>query len=182
MHSQYLIPSTGETKKSQTKSTDFECYSLGGIDDKVQLIIRPIHTEKANYEVHGTYLYRINNLVDVGNILSIECKRSVAVLDYEKIKGDVKVRLGKSTDIYEGIGRGIINIENIPLYEDSIGPFGSTTSDTIRTSVTKDTKKILLFVVCFGKDNIEENKQMAIDLYTNYCHARNITFVDVKKE
>ena len=31
-------------------------------------------------------------------------------------------------------------------------------------------------------DNIEENKQMAIDLYTNYCHARNITFVDVKKE
>ena len=52
MHSQYLIPSTGETKKSQTKSTDFECYSLGGIDDKVQLIIRPIHTEKANYEVH----------------------------------------------------------------------------------------------------------------------------------
>ena len=76
----------------------------------------------------------------------------------------------------------IINIENIPLYEDSIGPFGSTTSDTIRTSVTKDTKKILLFVVCFGKDNIEENKQMAIDLYTNYCHARNITFVDVKKD
>lgn len=132
--------------------------------------------------VKGNELYRINNLVDVGNILSIECKRSVAVLDYEKIKGNVKIRLGKSTDIYEGIGRGIINIENIPLYEDSIGPFGSTTSDTIRTSVTKDTKKILLFVVCFGKDNIEENKQMAIDLYTNYCYARNITFVDVKKE
>ena len=36
--------------------------------------------------VKGNELYRINNLVDVGNILSIECKRSVAVLDYEKIK------------------------------------------------------------------------------------------------
>lgn len=132
--------------------------------------------------VKGNELYRINNLVDVGNILSIECKRSVAVLDYDKIEGDVIVRLGKSTDVYEGIGRGLINIENIPLYEDNIGPFGSTTSDTVRTSVTKDTKKILLFVVCFGKEYIEDNKKMAIDLFTNYCYARNITFVDVKKE
>ena len=92
--------------------------------------------------VKGNGLYIINNLVDVGNILSIDCKRSVAVLDYEKIQGDVTIRLGTSDDIYEGIGRGIINIENIPLYEDSIGPFGSTTSDTLRTSITKNTKKI----------------------------------------
>ena len=79
MHSQYLIPSTGETKKSQTKSTDFECYSLGGIDDKVQLIIRPIHTEKANYEVHGTYLYRINNLSHFEVDIEINFKNSLNI-------------------------------------------------------------------------------------------------------
>ena len=44
----------------------------------------------------------------------------------------------------------IINIENIPLYEDEIGPFGSTTSDTPRTMVTENTKKILLFMVKVG--------------------------------
>ena len=97
--------------------------------------------------VKGNSLYRINNLVDIGNILSIKTRRSVAVLDYDKIVGDVVVRVGKATDIYEGIGRGIINIENIPLYEDEIGPFGSTTSDTPRTMVTESTKKVLLFVV-----------------------------------
>ena len=115
--------------------------------------------------VKGNNLYRINNLVDVGNILSIECNRSVAVLDYNKIVGVIIIRLGRADDVYEGIGRGIINVENIPLYEDSISPFGSTTSDTIRTSVTSETTKLLVFVVCFGDSNIEEHKQKAIELY-----------------
>lgn len=131
--------------------------------------------------VKGNGLYIINNLVDVGNILSIDCKRSVAVLDYEKIQGDVTIRLGTSDDIYEGIGRGIINIENIPLYEDSIGPFGSTTSDTLRTSITKNTKKILLFIVCFGDSNKERDELKAKELYQKYCNALNITKINVLK-
>ena len=131
--------------------------------------------------VKGNGLYIINNLVDVGNILSIDCKRSVAVLDYDKIEGDILIRLGTKEDIYEGIGRGIINIENIPLYEDNIGPFGSTTSDTLRTSITKDTKKVLLFVVCFGNSNKERDLEKAITLYQEYCNALNITKIEVKR-
>ena len=129
--------------------------------------------------VKGNQLYIINNLVDVGNILSIDCKRSVAVLDYDKIEGDVTIRLGTSADLYEGIGRGIINIENIPLYEDSVGPFGSTTSDTLRTSITKDTKKVLLFIVCFGDSNKERDETVAIELYKKYCNATNINKIKV---
>lgn len=132
--------------------------------------------------VKGNKLYRINNLVDVGNILSIEAKRSVAVLDCDKIVNDIYIRLGTSDDIYEGIGRGIINVENIPLYEDNIGPFGSTTSDTLRTSVTLETKKVLLFVVCFSEMNINEHKALAIDLFKEYCNASNIVEITVDKE
>lgn len=132
--------------------------------------------------VKGNKLYRINNLVDVGNILSIEAKRSVAVLDCDKIVGDVYIRLGTNNDVYEGIGRGIINVENIPLYEDNISPFGSTTSDTLRTSVTLETKKILLFVVCFSEMNLDEHKALAIDLFKEYCSARNIEEIKVEKE
>ncbi len=132
--------------------------------------------------VKGNKLYRINNLVDVGNILSIEAKRSVAVLDCDKIVNDIYIRLGTSDDIYEGIGRGIINVENIPLYEDNIGPFGSTTSDTLRTSVTLETKKVLLFVVCFSEMNINEHKALAIDLFKKYCNASNIVEITVDKE
>lgn len=127
----------------------------------------------------GNGLYKINNLVDAGNILSIETKRSVAVLDYDKIVGDITVRLGKGSDEYYGIGRGKINIENIPLYEDSVGPFGSTTSDTERTMVTENTKRILLLIICFSKTDIEKNKSFAIDLYEEYGSAKNIKEIKV---
>ena len=129
--------------------------------------------------VKGNKLYRINNLVDAGNILSIAARRSVAVLDYDKIVGDVLIRIGRADDEYEGIGRGKINIENIPLYEDEIGPFGSTTSDTTRTMVTSETKKILLFVVCFGKEEIEKDKKLAIEIFEEYCGAHNIETINI---
>ena len=132
--------------------------------------------------VKGNDLYIINNLVDIGNLLSIDFKRSTAVLDYDKIKGDIIIRRGLASDIYEGIGRGIINVENIPVYVDDVSPFGSTTSDTTRTSVTLETKKMLLFIVCFdeGCHEVEINK--AIELYKKYANAKNIEIINVEKE
>lgn len=129
--------------------------------------------------VKGNELYRINNLVDAGNILSIEANRSTAVLDFDKIVGDVNIRLGTNDDIYEGIGRGIINVSNIPLYCDSISPFGSPTSDTPRTSVTTSTKKILLMIICFSDDKKEENVKRAIDIFEKYGNAKNIEQIEV---
>ena len=132
--------------------------------------------------VKGNDLYIINNLVDIGNVLSIDFKRSTAVLDYDKIQGDITIRKGLSTDVYEGIGRGIINVENIPVYEDDISPFGSTTSDTMRTSVTLDTKKMLLFIVCFDSDNHDYEIDKAIEYYKKYADAKNIELINVEKE
>jgi DNA/RNA-binding domain of Phe-tRNA-synthetase-like protein len=132
--------------------------------------------------VKGNSLYRISNIVDAGNILSIETKRAVAVLDYEKIVGNVIVRIGKESDEYYGIGRGLLNISNIPIYEDSIGPFGSTTSDTERTMVTSNTQKILLMIICFGPSMKEEHKQFAIDIYKKYANAKNITDIEITRK
>lgn len=131
--------------------------------------------------VKGNNLYKINNIVDAGNILSIETNRSVAVLDYEKIVGNVNVRLGTSDDEYYGIGRGLINVSNIPLYCDEIGPFGSTTSDTLRTMVTDKTKTILLFIICFGPSLKDEHKSFAISLFEKYANAQNINIINVRK-
>jgi len=127
----------------------------------------------------GNKLYRINNLVDLGNVLSIKTRKSIAVLDYDKIQGDVLIRLGKSTDDYYGIGRGKINIENIPLYADDLGPFGSGTSDTERTMITPRTKKILLFIVSFsGKDNLYNELEYTKELYNTYANASKMeTFI-----
>lgn len=131
--------------------------------------------------VKGNKLYKINNVVDAGNILSIEANRSVAVLDYDKIEKDVVIRLGTEADEYYGIGRGKINVSNIPVYTDEIGPFGSTTSDTERTAITENTKTILLFIICFGPSLKEEHKSFAISLFEKYANAQNISTINVRK-
>lgn len=130
----------------------------------------------------GNKLYRINNAVDLGNIISLETRRSVAVLDYDKIEGEtITIRLGTEDDDYHGIGRGKLNITNIPLYEDSIGPFGSATSDTERTMITNETKTILLFLISFnGQKDIEMQLNRTIDLFENYASASNVTSYTVK--
>ena len=131
--------------------------------------------------VKGYGLYRINNLVDAGNILSIKLARSTAILDYEKIVGDVHIRLGKESDLYFGIGRGQINVSNIPVYVDEVGPFGSTTSDTERTMITATTNKILVFVICFSESEIDKDKKETIDIFKKYANAKNISELEVIK-
>lgn len=122
----------------------------------------------------GNNLYRINNVVDIGNIISLKSRRSVAVLDYDKIRSDIIIRLGQKKDEFIGIGRGKLNIENIPLYTDDIGPFGSTTSDTERTMIRENTKKILLFIISFnGIINLEEELKYAKELYKMYAKGNN---------
>lgn len=127
----------------------------------------------------GNQLYRINNIVDTGNLLSIETNRSIAVLDLDKIEGDVYLRVGTKEDIYEGIGRGILDISNVPVYCDKISPFGSPTSDTPRTMVTDETKKILVFIICFSKTFLNEHKAKAIELFEAYAQAKNIKEMEV---
>ena len=122
--------------------------------------------------VKGNHLYRINNVVDAGNVLSLHTRKSTAVLDYNKIQGDVLIRLGTSEDDYEGIGRGKLNVEHIPLYEDDLGPFGSTTSDTTRTMISNETTKILLFIISFsGADSLPSEIEFACEIYNRYCDA-----------
>jgi len=120
----------------------------------------------------GNRLYRINNVVDLGNIISIKSRRSVAVLDYNNIVGNILIRLGTDNDDFYGIGRGKLNIENIPVYVDDISPFGSPTSDTERTMITDKTTKILLLIISFnGKKNLNDQLEYTKTLYEQYAQG-----------
>lgn len=132
--------------------------------------------------VKNNGLYRVNNVVDAGNVLSLELAKSTAVLDYDKIIGDINIRIGTNDDIYYGIGRGLINVTNIPLYVDNESPFGSPTSDTERTSITSETKKILLMVICFDELDKEKIDEISIDIFKKFAYANNINSVKVIKE
>ena len=139
----------------------------------------PSHTRPAceallRRVVKGNNLYRLGDVIDLGNILSIETLRSVCVVDKERLVNDVIIRLGTKEDIYEGINRGLINVTNIPVYTDEIGPFGCPTSDTLRTCVTSSTKSILVMIICFDEIEKDVDEQKLISLYQTFTKIKNI--------
>ena len=82
----------------------------------------------------------------------------------------------KKEDIYEGINRGLLNVTNIPVYTDEIGPFGCPTSDTLRTCVTEYTKSILVMIICFDESDKELDENKLIELYQT-----NTKIINMKK-
>jgi DNA/RNA-binding domain of Phe-tRNA-synthetase-like protein len=80
----------------------------------------------------GKDLYRVNTVVDVNNLVTLETLLSAGTFDLEFVRPPVVFRVGQPGEAYSGIGRGEIKIEGLPVFADQLGPFGSTTSDSER--------------------------------------------------
>ena len=120
-------------------------------------------------------IFQINNVVDLLNLVSISTGYSIGGYDMEKISGDVIFGIGSEDEPYEGIGRGTLNIESLPVFRDDKGAFGSPTSDSVRTAVTMDTKRFLMIIIDFGShDSLDEAVSLAIDLLKKYGGGRNL--------
>lgn len=125
--------------------------------------------------VQGKGLYKINNVVDCNNLISIVSKFSVGSYDIDKLGEELTFRIGKKGESYKGIGKDIINIENIPVFSDENGPYGSPTSDSEKAMITNKTNNILTILISFSDNsNLEENMDKAIDLLETYVEAKNI--------
>lgn len=143
----------------------------------VEALVRRVIKSNSN---EGSPIYSLGDIIDLGNILSVRCLRSVCVVDLEKIKNNIEIRIGKTNEVVEAIHRNYINAENLIVYTDDKGIFGSPTSDTLRTSVSNDTKSILVMIMCFSDKNISENEQLLKDLYIKYAGAKNINKILVE--
>ncbi|MGL6107990.1 B3/B4 domain-containing protein [Romboutsia sp.] len=102
--------------------------------------------------VKGMGLYYVNNIVEINNLVSLESNYSVGTYDLDKIKGEIVFSVGEEGERYDGIGRGSINLENMPVFKDEEGYFGSTTSDSTKAMITEDTKHILMNIIAFEND------------------------------
>jgi DNA/RNA-binding domain of Phe-tRNA-synthetase-like protein len=119
-------------------------------------------------------IYQVNNAVDLLNLVSISSGFSIGGYDAEKINGDVEFGIGQNDEPYEGIGRGELNIEFMPVFRDQTGAFGTPTSDSVRTCVTGDTKRFLMVIINYGTTSLSLATQMAVDLLKKYAQATNI--------
>lgn len=126
--------------------------------------------------IRGLGLYRINTLVDVINLVSLKSGYAISGLDADRIVGDtLTMGVGMAGEHYEGIGRGALNIEGLPVYRDAMGGIATPTSDEERTKLTLDTVTLQMNINAFGEEMpMEETISWSIDLLKRYADACNI--------
>lgn len=135
-------------------------------------------SESLHRRIHrGLPLYQINTLVDLINLVSIKSGYSIGGFDADKIVGNLELGVGRAGEIYNGIGRGELNIEGLPVYRDSLGGIGTPTSDEERTKIDDDTTSLLILINAYsGIQGLEEVGRWAIQLLNNYVAAKNSHF------
>lgn len=126
--------------------------------------------------VKGQGLYKVNNVVDVLNYISIQTGYSIGGYDFTKIKLPIELSIGLKNEPYRGIGRGDLNINNLPVLRDVLGAFGTPTSDSERTMISTKTSTILMVFYDFDfHDSLEPVLQKTKSYLVKYCSARNIS-------
>lgn len=97
--------------------------------------------------VRGQDLYQINSVVDAGNLLSVETGCALGCYDLAAVEPPLGFGVGAAGESYQGIGKAEINLESLPVFRDASGPFGTPTSDSVRTMIRPETRELLLAVV-----------------------------------
>jgi len=106
--------------------------------------------------VQGKGLYRVSNLVDAGNLGSIETGWPYGCYDRGKINAPIVLRHGVAGERYEGIGKRTWHLEGKPLLADTDGPFGSPISDSTRSMIGEDTREVLVVIYApSGSDSLD---------------------------
>ena len=121
-------------------------------------------------------LYQINTVVDLINLISISSGYSIGGFDADKIVGDqLTLGIGKADEPFEGIGRGILNIEGLPVYRDEIGGIGTPTSDNERTKLAEESSHLLMIVNAYpGSNGLSQFIDDSIDLLKRFAQAEEI--------
>lgn len=137
---------------------------------------RPAAEALCRRVLRGLPLYEVSTAVDLINLLSLESGYSIGGFDADKFEGDSLVLgIGKKDEPYEGIGRGELNIEGMPVYRDAIGGVGTPTSDNERTKLSEESTHLLMIINSYsGEEGLEEAVSEAIRLLTLYIGASDV--------
>lgn len=123
--------------------------------------------------LRGLDLYRIDTLVDLINLVSLRTGYSIGGFDADKIVGSrLCLGIGKADEPFEGIGRGPLNIEHMPVIRDAVGGIGTPTSDHERTKMDLSTTHILAIINGYsGDEGLDEAAAMTAELLQRYASA-----------
>ena len=124
--------------------------------------------------LQGKGLYRVNNIVDINNLISIKSRFPVGSYDLSNINYPVTLNKATEGDSYKGIGKDTLNIENLPVFCDDKGPFGSPTSDSVRAMIRDTSTEIIMCIYSFsGEEDLETYLNDAKELLEKYAEGNN---------
>jgi DNA/RNA-binding domain of Phe-tRNA-synthetase-like protein len=93
--------------------------------------------------LQGKALYRLDPVVDTGNLFSLLHSLPLGLYDRALLRGDVVLRLGHEGESFAGIRKGQVNVGGRLCLADDEGAFGSPSSDSDRCRIRPATERIL---------------------------------------
>lgn len=126
--------------------------------------------------LRGLELYKVDTVVDLINLVSIVSGYSIGGFDADNFEGDaLTLGIGRAGEPYEGIGRGELNIEGMPVYRDAVGGVGTPTSDNERTKLSLGTTHLLAIVNGYDGDttHLQETIDYMKALLEEYAEGKN---------
>ena len=113
-------------------------------------------------------------MVDLINLVSLRTGYSIGGFDADKIQGtDLCLGIGRAGEPFEGIGRGVLNIEGLPVFRDAVGGIGTPTSDNERTKMDVGTRHILAIINGYDGDTtrLQQAAEMTQELLKKYASS-----------
>lgn len=160
------VQSTREAYKALGKSpTEYRCAA--------EAMLRRI--------AKGNGLYRINNCVEVNNIISVRSGYSIGSYDLKNLDGDVELLRAPDGAHYPGIGKGSVNIEHLPVLYDASGAFGNPTSDSQRAMLNEGDCEVAMVIFSFDDAaGLNPWLEQAQELLKTYCGAEILEVSTIK--
>ena len=125
--------------------------------------------------LQGKGLYCLGNVVDVCNLASLAFLLPIGLYDLAKVDGDIELRLGEPGAAYAGIRKDQVNVGGRLAFHDARGPFGSPTSDSLRTCTDEGSLTLLAVVLAtagYVPSAMAAHLDLLADLYARHCGAR----------
>lgn len=133
---------------------------------------RPSSEALLRRALKGEPLYRINTLVDALNLCSLRAQLPFGLYDRDKLQPPIVLRRGGAGESYEGIRKGLVNVEARPVLVDASGPFGNPTSDSARTMITLEALNALVVVyapAAYGQARLGEVLDASAATLKHFC-------------
>jgi DNA/RNA-binding domain of Phe-tRNA-synthetase-like protein len=168
---EFTVESLAEAEPTRAVRAMFRAW---GVDPSKY---RPSSEALLRRVVQGKGLYRVSNLVDIGNLGSIETGWPYGCYDRSRIAPPIVFRHGAPGESYEGVGKRTWHLEARPVLADPQGPFGSPISDSTRSMIAEGAQEVLLVIYApegAADALIEAAMARLAERFTQFAGARAI--------